>query len=129
MKIKLEINKPQAHLIIQALDLYSRIGIGQFKTIIDHPTFMSRDRCDRSDELEILLTKARNILIGKEMPKNASYGIRHKDVHRSSGEAYDMLQIIRHEIWKNDPNRNMAVVSAHVHTETNVENIKCEIEG
>ena len=35
----LEVNNSQLSLIQNALDLYSRVGIGQFGVIKDHPTF------------------------------------------------------------------------------------------
>lgn len=38
-KIKIELTEEQTILISRALDFYSRIGIGQFKEILDHPTF------------------------------------------------------------------------------------------
>lgn len=37
--MKIEITEKQANLIIRALDFYSRIGIGQFERIKEHPTF------------------------------------------------------------------------------------------
>lgn len=36
---KIECTKDQLHLIQKALDFYSRVGIGQFTEIKDHPTF------------------------------------------------------------------------------------------
>ncbi len=35
----LEVNNKQLRLIQKALDLYSRVGAGQFGVIKDHPTF------------------------------------------------------------------------------------------
>ena len=35
----LKVNNDQLRLIQRALDLYSRIGIGQFEVIKEHPTF------------------------------------------------------------------------------------------
>ena len=35
----LKVTKEQLRLIQDALDMYSRIGIGQFEVIKDHPTF------------------------------------------------------------------------------------------
>ena len=38
-KVKIEVTEDQARVINRALDFYSRIGIGQFKEILEHPTF------------------------------------------------------------------------------------------
>ena len=37
--VKLEITEDQVRLIQKALDMYSRIGIGQFHELLDHPTY------------------------------------------------------------------------------------------
>ena len=38
-KVKIEVTEEQARLIQKALDLFSRVGIGQFSVIAEHPTF------------------------------------------------------------------------------------------
>jgi hypothetical protein len=38
-KVTLEMNEEQARLVQDALDFYSRVGIGQMDRILDHPTY------------------------------------------------------------------------------------------
>lgn len=44
----------------------------------------------------------------------ASYGIHNADVDVSCREAYDMIQVIRHEFWKANPKRSDITVDSHV---------------
>ena len=167
-------DEEQLWLIQKALDFYSRVGIGQFKEIIDHPTFENNlyDICspkkefevgdrtlrgeiveiakDKSwiktkgswgngeeirewtdvenikfspeynllhsleDESERFLIAARNILYGEVMGKNGSWGIYHPKVDESCREAYNMIQVIRHERWKLNENRSEHTVDSSV---------------
>jgi hypothetical protein len=52
---KIELSNDQLRLIQKALDFYSRIGIGQFNEILDHPTFQEslRDQFTPKKELEV----------------------------------------------------------------------------
>jgi hypothetical protein len=69
------------------------------------------------DKARNLLCEARNILTGKNLPINGSYGIYNPNVDESCRSAYDLVQIIRHEFWKNQPEseRLMHTVASSVH--------------
>ena len=171
----LEVNNKQLRLIQQALDLYSRIGIGQFGVIKDHPTFEKHiantcrptnipivgDSTPQGKVLEIknskalidgsvkngkwnkstewkklkdvklstdyekfhfkrdvidgLLHEARNVLIQEPgHPRNGSWGIHNPKVDDTCREAFDIIQVIRHEFWKADEDRNDITVDSHV---------------
>lgn len=71
---KIECTESQLKLIQKALDLYSRVGCGQFSEIKDHPTFQTHleDVCrpkktpevgDRTPQGEILEIKGKKALI------------------------------------------------------------------
>lgn len=135
-KMKIEIKKELAYTLLQALELYLRIGIGQFGSILEHPSFDSvpqdekgwSDYTERTEEASALLAKARNILIGKEMSPYASYGIHNSKVDDSCREAYDMLQVLRHSLWKNDEDRAPYTLASSVHlTSIEDEDFKCEL--
>lgn len=174
-KVNIEVTEDQAHLIQRALDFYSRIGIGQMKEILDHPTFERKlykdcipkkkpevgDRTSQGKILEIkgdkaliagsinnkghwcekhewklldeiilntdynkyhatrdkaeeLFTKGRNLLLNIDLTKNGSYGIFNEDVDDSCRVAYDILQVIRHKFWKENPNRSTITVDSSV---------------
>lgn len=168
------LNNEQLRLIQKALDFYSRVGIGQFDEILEHPTFEKSlhrqfspnkpfevgDKTMRGeiveidkkgkwiktkgswgngeevkkwadlenimyspdwsllhtkeDEIKTQLNIARNMLYGEEMSRNGSWGIYHPNVDESCREAYNMIQVIRHEFWKLKPNRSSATVDSSV---------------
>ena len=75
----------------------------------------------------------RNLLIqDPELPQHASWGIYNEDVHDTCRQAFDIVQVIRHERWKRNPNRSDITVDSHIHFSHRTDNssnlIKCEIE-
>jgi len=141
---KIELNNTQLRTIQSALDMYLRIGIGQFTVIKDHPTFQKhlsnlfQDKNGKTDYnvyhkfrdmADNTLTEGRNILI-RELNKgtNASWGINHQSVDESCREAHDIIQVIRHEFWKQNENRSNITVDSSVHLiSAGTENIKVEL--
>jgi len=182
----LEVTEKQLRLIQDALDFYSRVGIGQMHEIVKHPTFENilydrlspkkplniGDKTDRGEIVEMgdgyIKTKGswgngekiktwgdvhnikhsidygrfhkirdqaidkfnegRNLLIQEEMHKNASFGIHNSDVDESCRVAFDIIQVIRHEFWKQNPFRSEMTVDSNVYiyTEDGFK-IKCKI--
>ena len=175
---KLELTDEQIRLVMVALDFYSRVGIGQFNVIKDHPTFQKSlyefctpkrdvtvgDRtpqgeileiknnkalingsvdkksgmwCDKKewknlkdvklstdyslyhqirDKADIMLADCRNVLIQDfSIGSNGSWGIFNENVDDSCRIAYDIVQVIRHEFWKKDPNRSSVTVDSSIH--------------
>jgi hypothetical protein len=192
----LHLTDEQLILVERALDFYSRIGIGQFERIKDHPTFERylEDYCrpkrdpqvgDRTPQGEILeikdgkalingsvnkktghwcdkkewkklkdvklstdytryhqirdnvdecLTQPRNMLICDPlMTRNGSWGIYNENVDDSCRQAFDIVQVIRHERWKRYENRSTMTVDASIHFSHRKDNssskIKCEMES
>jgi hypothetical protein len=175
----LEVNNSQLRLIQKALDFYSRIGIGQFGAIKEHPSFEKNlynvcrpDRepiiGDRTLQGEILdikdgkaliagsvknkmwneehewkkledvklstdytkyhnirdnvdtqLAEVRNTLIQDySLGKNGSWLIHNEKVDETCREAYDIVQVIRHEFWKADETRSSITVDSSIHLTT-----------
>lgn len=194
MMNKLELTDEQLWLVQQALDFYSRVGIGQFNVIKEHPTFEiyleevcrptkepevgdrtpqgeileikngkalingSVDKklkrwCDKQewkklkdvklstdyskyhrirDNVDMMLVQPRNMLINdSQMSQHGSWGIHHPSVDDSCRMAFDMVQVIRHERWKNNPDRNTMTVDSHTHFTHRKDNssnkIRCEL--
>ena len=183
----LEVTNDQLRLIQKALDLYSRVGIGQMWPIVEHPTFerhvMKRvtkegpiqvlDRTNKGTVLEVgddwviaqdmyysdkepkkwplkevrhstnyteyhrimdiaktIFAQARNILIGENMNEHASWGIGNMNTDESCQEAFDIIQVIRHEFWKHNPNRSDITVDSSVTLfSANTQNVRCEIDS
>lgn len=186
----LTVTNEQLRLIQEALDFYSRVGIGQFDVIKDHPTFQKNvyDNCtpkrepivgDRTpqgkilvikdgkalidgsvvdglwneaqewkslkdvklstnyeeyhsirDEVDNKLVEARNLLYGdNELRRNGSWGIYNPKVDNSCIVAYDILQIIRHEFWKVNPDKSRITVDSSCYLKSKDSNqIKCELQ-
>lgn len=170
----LKCNEEQLRLIQKALDFYSRVGMGQFEEIINHPTFeenlrrqftpqkelevgdqtmrgeiseIAEDKSwvkttgtwDRLEEertwtdvdqiklipdysgmgsykkeIEELLLNARHLLYGEYIGRNGSWGIHNLKVDESCREAFNMIQVIRHEFWKQQKNKSTWTVDANV---------------
>jgi len=127
----LKVNNKQLQLIQAALDLYTRIGIGQFNVIKEHPTFekhLTQELVDETgntgynhyhrtrDAVDSLLVHPRNMLMNEpHQPRNGSWGIHNKKVDESCREAFDILQTIRHEFWKSNNERSNVSVNSHIH--------------
>jgi hypothetical protein len=173
----LELTDDQLSLVQVALDFYSRIGIGQFDRIKDHPTFERHlhrefalgngpfkvgDKTMRGevvevdpkgrwiktkgrwngeeeirewkdvdqiqystdytryhqvrDSVDMALVHPRNMLYNRfDLGINGSWGIHNPNVDDSCRQAFDIVQVIRHERWKKNPNRSNITVDSHIH--------------
>ena len=132
--VKLEITEKQAYLIMDALDLYSRIGMGQFDKIKGHPTIQNNIWDNHRDEYHDFADKelmiVRNKLFDISYGLNGSQGIHSTKIDDTNRLAFDIKQVIRHEFWKCEPNRSSMTVDSHIHfTSTDGESckIKCEV--
>ena len=126
----LTVTEKQLQLIQKSLDFYSRVGIGQFEEIKNHPTFEKHlhkefeidGKTDYSryhavrDSADNVIFQARNILYNdNSLGKNGSWGIYNPKVDESCREAFDLIQVIRHEFWKSNPKRSNITVDSSVH--------------
>jgi hypothetical protein len=94
------------------------------KLSIDYGTYH-----DLRDKGEKILNQGRNILLGQELGNNESYGIYNPNVDESCRVAFDLIQVIRHEFWKSNPERSLATVDSSVHLGTkDCNKIKCQID-
>jgi hypothetical protein len=83
---------------------------------------------DIRDKAENILNQGRNMLLQEELPQHGSYGIYNEKVDESCRVAYDIVQVIRHEFWKKDPERSdMTVDSSVMLSSKNADEIKCEL--
>ena len=82
------------------------------------------------DEGEDLLVAGRNKLLQEDdLSKHGSYGIFNPEIDDSCRVAYDIIQVIRHEFWKRDPERSSITVDSSVTIWTKDGNkVKCELD-
>lgn len=84
------------------------------------------------DAVDNALSYPRNMLYNNIKHRNlkGSWGIHHPNVDDSCREAFDIIQVIRHEFWKRDPERSSITVDSSIHfTSDKGESgkIKCEL--
>lgn len=106
IKIKLTLNEEQARVIINALDLYTRINIGQIRAISD--VFLFRRKWNW-DEFHFYANGLKKTLF-PDLQENESYGVHSSKVNESARIAWDIHQVLRHDIsWFLNPNGGMTV--------------------
>ena len=89
----------QLRVILQALDIYSRIGQGQLWPIAD--LFIGNDQVDLTKLREILRSAGPLIT---ELAPNSYFGINSKEVDEIYKMAYDMQQVLRNaQSWNESP--------------------------
>lgn len=114
MNYRLELNSEQARTVIQALDLFSRIGMGQIEEI-EHFLFwngiLGVDDLGKKEQIRNLCNQIK-ILLGH--PINGHAGIAQEQVPRICRLAWDIQCVLRqkvagaegegaHSVWHHDP--------------------------
>ena len=67
------------------------------------------------DDVSDLLAEVKKLVSGENYGRNASYGIHNKNVDTSCRDAFDIVQVIRHEFWKANPHSSNITVDSSVH--------------
>jgi len=140
----IKLNNEQLKLIQQALELYSRIGSLQYRFSLEHPSvqrMLLKSFTDDNDNVDYpkyhkakeVIEKLfgdiqRIILNDSEFPDNASYGIFKKESLEAL-KAFDIVQIIRHEFWKEKPNRSNATKDSSVNLHATNPSIKINLDS
>ncbi len=105
----LDMNEEQAKILCKALDLFSRVGCGQFEEILGHPTMVKRLLRGESQHARrvssSLLDAAKQILTG-HVP-GSSTGITVAD--EPNRVAYDIFQVIRHQLAIDNDDHELSV--------------------
>jgi len=70
------------------------------------------------DEIEKSFNEIKEKISGEHFGSGGNLGIYNRDVDKSCVEAYDLVQLIRHEFWKEDPNRSLMTVDSSLHLST-----------
>jgi hypothetical protein len=123
MLYNLQISELQAEIIVRALDTYSRIYLGQFDTaILDRFLFSPNVSGPQMDAARRLLDETKKVITGHD--SNASFGIHSTEVPDSARIAYDVQQVIRHQIWKDTSPDNRWSICSHPPHQTSTDGIK-----
>lgn len=107
---QLNLSEEQARVISSALDLYSRIGIGQFEEILnvlkmyDKKVFSK----DTSTADKLLQEVKREVY---DLTPNSSFGIYNENVPNRFRVAWDIKKVIQHQFWQEGTKEFMNVDS------------------
>lgn len=108
-KYKIELNEEQVNTLIKALDLYSRIGLGQFHEILDWQFNWNKNIsyendnyiCEQLDLIKFILT---------DFSSNEYRGICSPDTPERCKVAFDIQQVVRYcQAWHNNPKGDITV--------------------
>jgi len=109
-KVQLTMSENQARTIISALDLYSRLGIGQVdrvKEVLDRD--FGRWKGD-SNDIKLLLRKIKDYYFPEFKGGNGYFGIFQESCPEESKISWDLIQVIRYALaWHNNPAGGMTV--------------------
>lgn len=98
-KVTIEMNDKQAGVIIDALDMYSRVGMGQLEIIEEFLRMHFWGKFDKYKVSTIFNETRRQISIIKALvfdhSPNGSWGIFNEEVPQSCREAFDIIQALR----------------------------------
>lgn len=104
-RYQLDLTKEQAITVMQALDLYSRIGMGQIREVVYHCANSEHDPLKRAAarrQAEPLLDDAARVLT--DLPAGSYFAISAPQIDNSNRRAYDIQQVIRHRLaWDESP--------------------------
>lgn len=107
IKMTITVDETQARVIMNALEFYARMSLGQFDNAI-HDLFLGRRKWDwaQFDHYAWLLKNT----VFPELSKNESYGIYNNEAGEFAQIAWDIHQVIRHDLsWFMYPGGGMTV--------------------
>lgn len=101
MNYQITLNEEQARITMLALEIYSRIGMGQLQTITEHPDVFSRVRQQprvQSETVRVELQQIKRVIFPELDPVGMYHSISSPEISDSNRVAYEILQVIRHRL-------------------------------
>ena len=115
-KMTVELNDEQQRVVLEALELYYRVGMGQTTEVVE---------VMRGSEFDKDAARESAKELAKELFPNLNgsyYGIRHEDVQEKFKVACDVYSKMRYErSWARNPEGGMTVVFQKVSPVSNTE--------
>jgi hypothetical protein len=81
------------------------------------------------DEVRVKFSEIQHLISGEIFGTGGSYGIYNSNVDDSCREAFDIVQVIRHEFWKVDPKSTSMTVDSHIHQSSSAKLPNVEIDS
>jgi len=99
MEVTLRLTEKQATVITTALDLYSRVLMGQVENVEEVLRWTyPKLSMEKLQTARLLLNSVKEVLWG--FPANANHGIHNPEVHDKARQAYDLLQVVRNGVTR-----------------------------
>ena len=101
MRYKISVTDEQAGIIQEALEIYARLGIGQFRDALEEMPLKDQFDAGWHDDMHAI-----GSILKKHMKRNidgwqSSLGITSSDVSSDAQMAWDMYQVVRKKMaWK-----------------------------
>lgn len=80
------------------------------------------------DEFRLKCSELKHLVSGEHYGLNGNMGIHNPKVDQSCRDAFDLIQVIRHEFWKANPKKSSMTVDSSVHISGANENVKVELD-
>jgi hypothetical protein len=107
LKMTITVDETQARVIMNALEFYTRMRLGQFDNAIAD-LFLFRRKWNW-EQFNYHALRLKNTVF-PELSENASYGIYNKEVGEWAQISWDIHQVIRHDLsWFLYPDGGMTV--------------------
>lgn len=104
---RLTISEHQAHVLMRALDMYFRVGMGQLGEVAEHLVTKKAttiEWCDARDLVHDCLRAARVYAMPELPSQNAYHGIASEKIDDTNRVACDLHDVIRHHLsWERHP--------------------------
>lgn len=109
-KYMLTLTEDQARAISFSSELVSRLYMGQLDCLRDFTHYPN----ENLDEIYRKLDELRELmgLIPNGCSRNAYWGISSPDIKDRARTLFDVYQVIRHQLWKDEPNAPNYIVCA-----------------
>ena len=90
--VKVEMTARQLRLVVNALDMFVRLGIGQVEEVVDNLDLMFDLTPEKKDDLRVLVNRIKTEIINQ--PVNGSYGIGNRKVKKPVHDSYDLYKAL-----------------------------------
>lgn len=112
VKYSLDLDESAVELLMKALDLYARIGIGQIEGLLDHPEVQKALLTTDALEARYAASRLKEVVFG--FTTAASRSIASPSVMDDTKRAFDIFCVLRHRMaWDkagNPPKRTSAMI-------------------
>jgi len=116
MEVTLKLTEKQATVVVAALDVYSRILIGQTENVEHVLTwaYMEKISLRKIEEARALLNRVKHVIWG--FHPGESFSILNDEVHDEARQAYDLMQVVRNGVARfKKPEGGVSVVYDQPH--------------